>query len=123
MLGCARVCWDICLECFKKTKSRFPFICQDRFFLSVIFVFFSGVFPEVFRGWFFLILGGFWGRWGAHFWCIFGKGVGFSRKGVDLDFVTPYSVFKVFSWFGLLRNALNMKKTASGNLCFFGVRK
>ena len=75
-------------------------------------MFFSSVFPEVRRELCFLISGGFGGRWGGHFWSIFGKGIGFSRKGVDLDFVRPYSVLEVFSWFGLLRNALNMRKKA-----------
>ena len=76
---------------------------------------FSSVFPEVRRELCFSISGDFWGRGGGHFWSIFGKGVGFSRKGVDLDFVTPYSVLELFSWFGFLRNVLNMTKKASGN--------
>ena len=75
------------------------------FFFYVFLVFFSRLVLEVLRELFFCGFLRFGCPLGGHFLRFFVKSIGFSRKGVSLVFVTPYSVLELFSWFGRLRNA------------------
>ena len=102
---------------------NFPAPEVGGFIFCVFLVFFSRLVLEVLRELFFCGFLRFGCPLGGHFLRLFVKSIGFLRKGVSLVFVTPYNVLELFSWFGLFRNALNMKKTASGNWCFFSVRK